>query len=67
MNIPDSERQRFENLISAQAKRYGMETGDYLRKIWYHEEAAKLGEFVAGSLVNELSVLAPQDKVKSAT
>jgi hypothetical protein len=65
MNIPDSERQRFEKLISAQANIYGLGVEEYLRKIWYHEEAAKLGEYVAGSIVNELNSITLEDKEES--
>jgi hypothetical protein len=61
MNIPDSERKRFENLISAQANRYGLGVEEYLRKVWYHEEAARLGEYVAGSFVDELNVIIPKN------
>ena len=52
--IPVSERQRFENLLSGQAQKYGLEPDEYLRKIWYHEQASKLGEYVAMMLLEEL-------------
>ena len=60
MNIPKSEKNRFETLVAAQAKLHGLTVDEYLRKVWYHEEAAKLGEYVAMSLVNDLMSIAPQ-------
>ena len=56
--IPKSERNRFETLLNAQAKRYGLRPDEYLRKVWYHEEAAKLGEYMAMVLLDELLPLA---------
>lgn len=57
--IPKTERNRFENLILGNAKLYGLTPEDYLRKVWYHEVAAKLGEFVAMSLLDEILPLLP--------
>lgn len=55
--LPATERGRFEVTVNAEAKRYGLLASDYLRKIWYHEEAAKLGEYVAVVLTEELVTL----------
>ena len=54
MMVPQAERARFEALLTAQAGRFGLSSEDYLRKIWYHEEAVRLGEYVAGILVDQL-------------
>lgn len=59
MMIPDSERMRFESLMLAHADRFGMAPEEYLRKVWYHEEATKVGEFVAMSFLDELIPLLP--------
>mgnify|MGYP001587407246 FL=1 len=62
--LPVTERDKFTATVNAEAKRYGLLPSDYLRKIWYHEEAAKLGEYVAMSLVEELvqSLSLPVDR-----
>ncbi|MFC1949798.1 hypothetical protein ACFLW0_06480 [Chloroflexota bacterium] len=57
--IPISERQRFENLLRVQAQRYSLSPEDYLRKVWYHEEASKFGEYMAMSLLEQLLPLVP--------
>lgn len=57
--IPISERQRFENLLLGQAERYGLAPEEYLRKVWYHEEASRFGEYVAMTLLEELLPLVP--------
>lgn len=57
--IPISERQRFENLLLVQAERYGLTPDEYLRKVWYHEEASKFGEYVAMLLLEQLLILVP--------
>lgn len=54
VKIPEQERNRFENLILGNAKKFGFTPEDYLRKVWYHEEASKLGEYVAIVLLEEL-------------
>jgi len=54
VTIPDNERIKFENLLIGQAQRFGLTPEEYLRKIWYHEEASKLGEYVAMILLDEL-------------
>jgi hypothetical protein len=54
ITIPNSEQQRFKSLLLGQAKRFGLTPEEYLRKIWYHEEATKLGEYVAMVLLEEL-------------
>ena len=52
--VPDSERIRFENLMRGQSERFGLTSEDYLRKVWYHEQAARLGEYVAMLLLHQL-------------
>lgn len=52
--VPDIERKRFASLLSGESQRYGLDPREYLQKIWYHEEAAKLGEYVAMVLMDEL-------------
>ena len=52
--LPATERGRFEVTVNAEAKRYGLLASDYLRKIWYHEEAAKVGEYIASVFADEL-------------
>jgi hypothetical protein len=61
--VPQSENERFVEIINGQARRFNLEPKDYLQKIWYHEEAAKLGEYVALSLMDELLPLIPCIKV----
>ena len=55
--IPESERVRFDSVLHGQAKQFGLDPTDYLRKVWHHEEASKLGEYVAMMLVDELLTL----------
>lgn len=57
--IPIEERQRFENLLLGQAQRYGLAPEDYLRKVWYHEQASMLGEYMAMTLLEQLLPLVP--------
>lgn len=57
INIPKGERTRFEDILRGQSQRYGLQPEEYLRKVWYHEEAAKLGEYMALSLLDELLVV----------
>jgi len=59
MTIPESERIRFESYVQGQADRYGLTPEDYLRKVWYHEEAARIGEYMAMTLLEQLLTLAP--------
>ncbi len=59
MYLPDEERMKFEQLIGVAASAYGFGAGDYLRKIWYHEQASVLGEYVALALVEKLVGLSP--------
>jgi len=54
IDIPKSERTRFEDILRGQSQHYGLQPEEYLRKVWYHEEAAKLGEYIALSLLDEL-------------
>jgi hypothetical protein len=57
ITIPQNEQHKFKNIILGNAKLFGFTPEDYIRKVWYHEEAAKLGEYVALSLMNELLLL----------
>lgn len=59
IKLPASERERFEALLSGASSKYGLTPREYLRKVWYHEEAAKLGEYVASVLVDELLQILP--------
>jgi len=62
ITIPKSEQERFEAILCGQAQNFGLTSEEYLRKVWYHEQATKLGEYVAMSLLEELLplVLIPQ-------
>ena len=60
MNIPSGEIQKFLDTVSGQAQKYGLEPKEYIKKIWYHEQAAKLGEYMAMLLVDEISKILPQ-------
>ena len=62
MTMPESERIRFESYIRGQAERYDLTPEEYLRKIWYHEEAARIGEYMAMTLLEQLIPLAPVDE-----
>ena len=67
ITVPDSERMRFESLLSAQAERFGLTPEEYLRKIWYHEEAARIGEYMAMALLDQLLPFIPasEDELKA--
>ena len=54
ITIPKSEQERFEAILCGQAQNFGLTSEEYLRKVWYHEQATKLGEYVAMTLVEEL-------------
>ena len=62
ISIPKTERTRFDDILRGQSQRYGLQPEEYLRKVWYHEEAAKLGEYMALSLLNELLPLLPNNE-----
>lgn len=66
IDIPKSEQQRFEAILYGQAQNFGLTTEEYLRKVWYHEQATKLGEYVAMTLLEELLslVIIPQSGQK---
>ena len=57
IELPSAEKQAFFNLVAAQARQAGVSPRDYIRKIWYHEQAAKIGEYAALSLVEQLTTL----------
>ena len=54
IQIPKTEQARFEAILTAQSQRFGLTAEEYLRKIWYHEEASRLGEYMAMRLVDDL-------------
>lgn len=54
VGIPENERARFEKLILGNAKVFGLTPEDYLRKVWYHEEASKVGEYIAMVFLDQL-------------
>lgn len=64
MNIPKSELTRFATMVSGQAQRFGLQPEDYLRKVWYHEEAPRLGEYVAMVLLDQLLALMPKQPLE---
>lgn len=49
-------------MLCGQAQRFGLTPEDYLRKIWYHEQASRLGEYIAMTLLEELLPLVPSVK-----
>lgn len=57
--IPKSEQERFEAILCGQAQNFGLTNEEYLRKVWYHEQATKLGKYVAMTLLQELLQLMP--------
>ena len=59
IGMPETERIRFESILRGHAARFGMSEEDYLRKIWYHEEAQKVGEYAAMNFLHELLRLLP--------
>lgn len=61
--IPKSEQEKFENILYGQAQRFGLTPEEYLRKVWYHEEATRLGEYIAMTLLEELLPLVPISKL----
>lgn len=57
INMPQAEKDRFEQLVGGEARRFGLDEEEYLRKVWYHDQAAKVGEFLAMHLLDELLAL----------
>jgi hypothetical protein len=62
--LPETEKRTFEAILSGQANKLGLEPQEYLRKIWYHEQAAQIGEYMALTLVDELSSILGEDEEK---
>jgi hypothetical protein len=60
--IPESEKERFISVLYGQAQRFGLTPEEYLRKVWYHEEASRFGEYIAMTLLEELLPLIPEVK-----
>lgn len=52
--VPDTEREMLLALISAESLRFGLSSEEYLRKVWYHDQARKLGEHVASIMLDWL-------------
>lgn len=63
INIPDKEQKRFEGMLRRQAQEFGLSAEEYLRKVWYHEQASRLGEYTAIVLTNDLLELVPHSIV----
>ena len=59
MTISNTEQEKFVSLIKGNAALFAMTPEDYLRKVWYHEAASKVGEFVALNLLDNLLGLLP--------
>lgn len=57
--IPETESDKFKSILLAQARHFGLTPEDYLRKIWYHEEASRFGEYIAMTLLEEVLPLVP--------
>jgi len=54
INLPDIEVIKFRKIAEARAKEYAMSAEEYLQKIWYHENAAKIGEHLAITFLGEM-------------
>jgi len=39
LKVPESGRTRFDTFLHGQAKQFGSNPTEYLRKVWNHEEA----------------------------
>ena len=59
ITIPKSEQGNFEAILYGEAQRFGLTPEEYLRKVWYHEAACRLGEYVAMTLLDQLLPLVP--------
>ena len=64
LRLPEQERTRFHSLIKGQAAGYGLEPDEYLRKIWYHEQASRIGEYVAMALLEDLLKLVSYERTE---
>ena len=51
-------------MLKGQAARYGLEPDEYLRKIWYHEQASRIGEYIAMALLDDLLKLASRERTE---
>ena len=67
--VPETEQDRFDSILGGQAVNFGLTPEEYLRKVWYHEQATKLGEYVAMAMLEELLslVIASQTGEKEMT
>lgn len=59
ITIPESERMAFETFLINQGRRLTLTPEEYLRKVWYHEQAARIGEYMAMVLLDLLLPLVP--------
>ena len=57
MMVSEAEKMRFEMIVAGQAAQFGLTPEEYLQKVWYHGEAAKIGEFMAQTFLQELLIL----------
>ena len=60
--VPSSEKERFLDVVGGEASRYKMDVREYVRKVWYHQQAARLGEYVALTLVDLLLTIVPESR-----
>lgn len=60
ITIPQTEQDKFEAILTRRAGQFGLTPEEYLRKVWYHEEASRLGEYIALVLLEQLLPLAPK-------
>lgn len=63
ITIPTHEQEKFDAILGGQALNFGLAPEDYLQKVWYHEQATKLGEYVAMSLLEQLLSLVAAPKI----
>lgn len=54
MNVPKIEQVRFIKMIKGQSQQFGLSEQEYIQKVWYHENASKLGEYMAMNLAEQL-------------
>ena len=59
MQMPVKEIMRCESVVAGQAERFGLSSEDYLRKVWYHEQAARIGEYLAMVLLDQVLSMLP--------
>jgi len=62
ITIPEAEQEKFDALLCGQALNFGLAPKEYLQKVWYHEQAMKLGEYMAMTLLEQLLPLVGEPK-----